>query len=538
MIHPERAGAASAELVREARLVRQALEKLQAGDEAGAMGMLRDLARSSPLSEWKFFVRGLAAFYRGDEAETRANWDRLDPKRTAGRDRRAAAAAGRARPPARIRASLESAEKLAFGEPILDRLRQLGSLVAGQEWDKVLRLLGPLRHSLHRIDPKLAERLTVVLIGSMIKAVQDMDWHEAHALVSRFTRVAQPMAIDPRWNRLWAMIWDGPHADARRGDRTTGPTTSRTSRRSRRSAPRSGPWPRRSSGTTWPGCIARRSTTCSTIPTGRPRCRSEASAPGGKAGSRSGTIRRSPPPRRTSSTASRRACGWPRHLPTYQLLVEVHDDWEDDKGLEAAAKRLLAQFPEDWRPSSSWAGITSRPNDLVAALPYIQQARRLKPLDDSLRELEWMIRVGLARLSSPSKEMGRGAGRVRRRRRSSCPRIAATYNYLARKAIFESKAGQAEQSDHYVERGQGDRWSSRPRSGWRWRSSRSATRCPRPRSTVHQALGGRPEEEVSQRDGRRDGRAAGGLPRRRDRVPRPRRPHQAGRRLPGAAPRG
>ncbi len=40
-----------------------------------------------------------------------------------------------------------------------------------------------------------------------------MDEFEADALVGRFIRVAQPMAIDPRWNRLWAMVWDGPHAD-------------------------------------------------------------------------------------------------------------------------------------------------------------------------------------------------------------------------------------------------------------------------------------------------------------------------------------
>ena len=63
-------------------------------------------------------------------------------------------------------ANLEAMEKLAFGEPVLDRLRQLSGLAASQEWDKVLRLLGPLRHSLRRIDPKLAERLTGILIGS------------------------------------------------------------------------------------------------------------------------------------------------------------------------------------------------------------------------------------------------------------------------------------------------------------------------------------------------------------------------------------
>src|SRR5262249_33627227 len=95
VIHPERAVAAALEDAREARVVRRALDALQAGDEDGALGMLRDLPRSSPLSEWNLFVRGLAAFERGDDGEAGANWDRLDPGRAgaaiAGRLRRLAA---------------------------------------------------------------------------------------------------------------------------------------------------------------------------------------------------------------------------------------------------------------------------------------------------------------------------------------------------------------------------------------------------------------------------------------------------------------
>ena len=83
VIHPERIGQMSSEIARDATLVRQSLERLQAKDEAGAFSMLRDIARSSPLSEWKFFVRGLAAFYRGEAEEAKTNWDRLDPKRKA-----------------------------------------------------------------------------------------------------------------------------------------------------------------------------------------------------------------------------------------------------------------------------------------------------------------------------------------------------------------------------------------------------------------------------------------------------------------------
>ncbi len=36
-----------------------------------------------PSREWKYFVRGLAAYYRHDSDDMKANWDRLDPERKA-----------------------------------------------------------------------------------------------------------------------------------------------------------------------------------------------------------------------------------------------------------------------------------------------------------------------------------------------------------------------------------------------------------------------------------------------------------------------
>ena len=128
VIHPDGVHDESGEIVRDARLIRESLTRLQARDEPGAFMLLRDLARSSVLSEWKFFVRGLAAYYRGDADEIKANWDRLDTKRKAYRIARrllefmevdGADTAGE-----RIKAM----EKLAYREPILDRLRELNTL--------------------------------------------------------------------------------------------------------------------------------------------------------------------------------------------------------------------------------------------------------------------------------------------------------------------------------------------------------------------------------------------------------------------------
>ena len=175
--------------------------------------MLRDLPRSSPLSDWKFFVRGLAAHYRGNSEESQANWDRLDANRKACR------IANRLRDSASFThtnstdADGTALEKEVFGEPVLARLAALRSLLANQEWDKVIRLLVSLRHSLRRLDRNLAERLTRILIGPLFLEARELDLEDAEQLINSFTRSAEPLAIDPRWNRFWAVASDVMEVD-------------------------------------------------------------------------------------------------------------------------------------------------------------------------------------------------------------------------------------------------------------------------------------------------------------------------------------
>jgi tetratricopeptide (TPR) repeat protein len=442
VIHPERAAAAAPELARDAQLVRRALEQLQARDEVGALERLRDLARSSPLSEWKFFVRGLAAFYRGDAAESQANWDRLDPKRTA-------AAVARRLPRLAPDGSgtdaknLEGMEKLVFGEPILEQLQRMRSLLADQDWDKILRLLGPLRHGLERVDPKLAERLTMLLIGSLVKTAEDLHWKEAHRLVTQFTRAAQPLAIDPRWNRLWGILWDGPQGDASEA------------------APH------------WIAFAQDLETVAALNPAERSLARAlvwnhvaelhraeveELSDDDNPFGFSLPRLGRGDGDDEKARAAARKAVVdaleqslklAPQHLPTYRLLVEAYHDWGDDAHLVAAARRLLAAFPEDGETHQLLARHYFERSDPAAALPHAQEARRLKPLDESLRELEWMIRIGLGRNYALSQRWDEGRAEFAAAE-GLLPDCRQNYTHLARKAAFELKAGQTDRSDQYV----------------------------------------------------------------------------------------
>jgi tetratricopeptide (TPR) repeat protein len=449
VIHPERAGPAPPELARDAGLVRKALEALQSGDEAGALGMLRELPRSSPLSEWKFFLRGLAAFERGDDLESQANWDHLQSGRAcsaiAERLRRMGAdSAGPSGP------GLEAAEKRAFGEPILERLRRLAALVASHEWDQVLPLIGSMRQSLHRVEPRLAERLTNVLIGSVVKAVQDMDWHDAHSLIARFCRAAQPLEIDPRWNRLWALIWDGPHADPTGAihywtDYIDDLGTVRSLGTDEIKLARALVWNHIAE-------LHRQEVDNLADEDGPPPFLGPRRGRGGK--SRRDTKRLATARKSVVAAIEKSLKLAPEHLPTYRLLVDVHADWGDDNALEAAAQRLLAKFPEDLEVLQRLAGHHFERKDPRAALPYILSARRLKPLDDSLRSVERTIHVAMARQYALERKWDEGRAEFAAAEALKPP-DGRDFAYLARRAMLEYKAGQTEAGDGYVQQAQG-----------------------------------------------------------------------------------
>ncbi len=57
--------------------MRLALDALHAGEESAATLMIANISRQSPFADWKFFIRGLAAYYRDDPETMRGNWDRL-----------------------------------------------------------------------------------------------------------------------------------------------------------------------------------------------------------------------------------------------------------------------------------------------------------------------------------------------------------------------------------------------------------------------------------------------------------------------------
>jgi tetratricopeptide (TPR) repeat protein len=447
VVDPERAQPTSPEVTRDAALVRAALQKVASGDDSAALEALRELARSSALSEWKYFVRGLIAFYRGDPADTKANWDCLDSKRMAAR---IAARLGRlacAEREGSRDAESEELEKLVFGEPVIARLQQISTLVAEHDWDEIFRVIGPLRHRLARIDARLPERLTRSIIGPLIKEATDETQAEAQRLVRRFTEVAEPMALDPRWNRLWAIVWDGPHASPSGArdywsryieDLATVETLAPDERALAHAmvlAHIAGLYREEAldldleddDAAAFFGFLAPRRKHSAPVSVAAQRCRAAA-----------------------IDCLEKSLQLAPRFRAAYQSLITLHRDWDDPANVEAAALRLLNEFPDDLETLSLLVDHNSMQDNPEAALQWVQKARQLKPLDDSLREREWTIRTDLARVYALAKRFDEGRGQFLAAEQLF-PERSQHFAQRARRAIFEARAGLPKESDAHIE---------------------------------------------------------------------------------------
>ena len=441
VIHPERLHGIPEETAREARLIRESLEKLCAGDSEGGLLLLRDLPRSSLLSDWKFFVRGLAARYQGNALDSSANWDRLD------RNRAACRIANRLRPPGQLEgqnsgdAALPGLEREAFGEPVLAPLAELQGLVIKQQWRKVGRILASLRKSLARLDRTFPERLTRILIWPLIRHASELDSDDALEVLETFTRAAEPLSIDPNWNRFWAIasVTTQDQCEVTRGlwvkyinDLKTIPAFSADERALARALV----WNR-----------------VATL------YRDEAESlehPQSMFGMLENMFMNTSDPaaldrleKRTLECVEKSLALAPHHLPTYRMLIDVKKRCKDQAGLEKAARRLLERFPDDLETLSLLTESTFKQDRLDEAMSYIKRSRTLKPLDPALRELEATIHVGLAHQCAIAGRWDEGREQFRAAE-AIAPDLRQKFYYLARKALFEAKASSRDESDRFM----------------------------------------------------------------------------------------
>jgi tetratricopeptide (TPR) repeat protein len=442
VLHPERAVEVPPAIRQGAAPVRAALEALQTGDEAEALEILRDVARSSPFSDWKLFVRGLAAFSRSADAEARANWDRLDPERGAARIVRGLLALNatsahsepRDEPGSAVASKLHALEKRIFGEPVLEALEQLRTFVAQDRWDDAVRRLASLRFRIQRIEPKLAQRLTHVLYGPLLRTTTQRDEREALALAKEFVRVAEPLPIDPRWNRFWGLFWEGPHGSLDDVENA---------------------WQRYLKD-------------LENLPGLKPEERTLARAMVLKhLGEQCievvedlahSTMGFGPPPATSEIREEKRhAIAWleesvklaPNHRPTYKLLLSAYSHWNQPEQAATAARRLLQQFPDDFDTLMFLAKHHYSREEPEPALETIQRARALKPLDQKAAHREWGVHILRARVLAIKGRFDEGRAEFAAAEHA-WPEGSNGVLHQARLAVFELKAGESERAETLI----------------------------------------------------------------------------------------
>ena len=374
----------------------------------------------------------------------RANWDRLDP----------------AAPPARIARALLALNGLAPDGPSQAGHQARGPGTTGPRrpgprsaraaratsWPRTAGTRRSVRSarsasSSTRIDPKLAERLTRVLYGPLIRAASQLDYRRGEEPCQRIhlcrRAVADRPALEPplglalgraagrarRGGGLLAEVPQGPRKPARphaRGaDAGPGPgleTPRQTVRRRRRGAGRIRLRPLRAPGRT----IAK---------------------------SRTQGIKRSP--------ASRRACGSPPRTapPTTRCSTLTRSGINPSRPRRSPAACWRSSLTTSKRSCSS-PSITSG-----ATIPSRRWSTRSAPGRSSrsieaAAQHEWAVHVLLSRHLAFQGCWDEGRAEFAAAERV-WPEWNQTFHFLARQAVFELKAGQADRRRDADRRGPG-----------------------------------------------------------------------------------
>jgi tetratricopeptide (TPR) repeat protein len=441
VVHPERCSQAPAEIRDGAQAIRLALTAVQQADDEKVLVALRDISRSSPFADWKLFVRGLAAHARGDLQECKSNWDRLNPERAAARIARAVqtldvTSSQTDGAVVSTKLKLDAIERHLFGDPVLEPLAQLKQLVATDQWQDAIRRIPLLRRALGTIDPALPVRLTNVIYEAVIKEARELDYKDAMTLIRNFTHVSQPPTFDPRWNRLFAIVWDGDQGELEQAEeywlKYLADLDQITSLKiDQRNLARALVLKRLGE---------KRAERIEHILKIRPMLGAMAVSDQVLEQERVQTV----------SFLERSLELAPHHRPTYLVLLDAFKEWDQLDKAAAIARRMVDKFPNDFDTLIFLANFHFNRQEADPALDCARRARALKPLDQQATETEWAIHMLQARTLALKSQWDEGRAAFMMAEQLK-PETRDLLHVRARRAVFELKAGQTEIAESMIE---------------------------------------------------------------------------------------
>jgi tetratricopeptide (TPR) repeat protein len=187
----------------------QAFAQLQAGQDDTARETLQGIGLRSPFLEWKIFLRGLQAYYQGDDARVIENWQRLNqerlPARLASPIRfRIDATYRTAQQPEAQRVLQRQADRL-LDQSLLPQLRSIQTALAGHRGlAEALRLASQVVLQIREQAPQLIPSLARCYYWAIITGGVPDD-------VPRYLRQFGPPPDDPSCQRLCALAAEHVH---------------------------------------------------------------------------------------------------------------------------------------------------------------------------------------------------------------------------------------------------------------------------------------------------------------------------------------
>ena len=431
VVQPRNTPKSMPEVREDAQRIRAALEAVERGDESVALAHLRDVPRQSLFADWKYFVRGLIAYYRRDKTGMADNWSRLDAGRAAARIAAPLkVVAGMASPPddGSLRAKTSRLEKLVSNGAVLGRLTRLRQATADQDWPLLLKTLRASQRALRETDEGVYRRLVSCLCGILVHdgLVEELE---------QFSQIVDPPAIDPRWNRAKAIACE--YSDFNDEDPEEYwheylhdledlPTLSPAQRDLAR-------------GLVW----MRLAEDYVDDAVGLRDCRCGADHRPG--------IREAEKLARGAFEQCFTLA--PAHAPAYVAAAKFHTIADRPEEAARAYRRLLEHVPDHLDALSFLAKHHVSHGEGRKARQFAQRAHELKPLDKKAHELLWATYVEgaceLARTEQYEKARAEAAAADRLQ-----PERKGDFDVLARHAVLEIKAGNPGAARRFVEQAQ------------------------------------------------------------------------------------
>ncbi|MGA2032281.1 MAG: hypothetical protein ABSG68_08510 [Thermoguttaceae bacterium] len=419
VLRPEGAPASLPAIRQAAATIRQALAALEEGEEAQALAVLKDIPRASPFADWKYLVRGLAAYYREDAVEMQANWERLDPGRFAARI--AAPLKALADPDAepadspQIVGGLARLKNAIVVSRVLARLEKLQDLVCAGRFREAVKLLRDAGILLRQMDPALPHRLGMVLYAAMVRK------GDVRAL-RELAVVVEPPQVDPHWNRGLAMAWeqseDGDSSDVERH------------------------WQRYLEDLSGLECLspADRALAQALVWLRLGRMLSEEARPicptCGICHEPDESIED-----RSLTCFENSLRLAPKLLTAYQALAATFQRWEQPEKAAATYRRLVKRFPENLDALLFLADHHMKRDEPLVARTFLFRAQRLKPLDPRIKAMVWDVYLASARHHALARRWDEGRAELAAAEKMAGPHAVVPY-LLVHRAALELKAGQ------------------------------------------------------------------------------------------------